>query len=267
MTEALNLTPELIEKYLTALSAKSGNPETVLGYRRVLKAFYDFLPDKKEISGEEVILSWGAYLKEKGYAVRSINSRISTVNGFLVYCGKKEWKAPHVQSENDSIRPELTRAEYLRLLSTAKLMKKERIYLIIKTICTVGLAVRELGCVTVEAAKEGKIVLSSVKERRSVYIPAVLRKELTDYAESRGIRSGQVFITSGGNPVNRSNIWSDMQKLCKDAQIPEEKVNPRCLYRLYHNTYGQIEDNISVLIEKAYERLLEQEQTAIGWEN
>ena len=47
--------------------------------------------------------------------------------------------------------------------------------------------------------------------------------------------------------------------------MPEEKGNPRCLKRLYQSTRAGIEDNISLLVEQAHSRLLEQEQLEIGW--
>lgn len=57
-----------------------------------------------------------------------------------------------------------------------------------------------------------------------------------------------------------------IRRLCVEARIPEEKGNPRCLKRLYQNTRSDIENNVAQLVEQALDRVLEQEQSAIGWE-
>ena len=51
------------------------------------------------------------------------------------------------------VQPELTRAEYLRLLKAAKLKKSERTYFIIKTICCGGVHVQEIPELTLEAVQ------------------------------------------------------------------------------------------------------------------
>lgn len=48
--------------------------------------------------------------------------------------------------------------------------------------------------------------------------------------------------------------------------MPEEKANPRCLRKLYQATQESIRANLVLLMEQSYDRLLETEQLAIGWE-
>ena len=57
-------------------------------------------------------------------------------------------------------RPELSRREYLRLLKTARIMKRERTYFLIKTICSTGVRVQQLPQVTVEAVEAGTAVVT-----------------------------------------------------------------------------------------------------------
>ncbi len=167
---------------------------------------------------------------------------------------------------NDAALPELTRNEYLRLLQTAKVLNKERTYLIIKTLCCVGLKINELCQVTVEAAKAGQVVISQHDQpKRSAAIPNVLKGELLDYASRNDIVSGSIFVTKSGKQLNRSNVWHDIQFVCAEAHVPEEKANPRCLWRLHQTTYEGIEHNISVLVTQAYDRMLENEELTIGW--
>ena len=56
-----------------------------------------------------------------------------------------------------------------------------------------------------------------------------------------------------------------VQALAKDARVAPEKCNPRCLRRLYQTTRDGIFQNISILLDQAYDRMLENEQLTAGW--
>ena len=66
--------------------------------------------------------------------------------------------------------------------------------------------------------------------------------------------------------MSRTYVTISIRQLCRAARVPEEKGNPRCLKRLYQSTRAGIEANISLLVEQAHDRLLESEQSHIGWE-
>ena len=78
--------------------------------------------------------------------------RLAAANGLMTYLGHRELQAtaalpPPAEGE----RPELTRGEYLRLLSTARVLEKERLYLLVKVFGSTGLSVGELPRLTAEA--------------------------------------------------------------------------------------------------------------------
>ena len=75
-------------------------------------------------------------------------------------------------------------------------------------------------------------------------MPAELCKMLKAYVAEKKIKSGAVFVTNSGNPLDRSNIWSDMKKLCRAAGVPEEKVFPHNLRHLFARTYYSREKDI-----------------------
>ncbi len=66
------------------------------------------------------------------------------LNSFLLYMGKKEWQSSDFCRGLNDIQPELSRTEYKRLLQAAKLLGKERTYLLIKTMGGAGVRVQEL---------------------------------------------------------------------------------------------------------------------------
>ena len=81
-----------------------------------------------------------------------------------------------------------------------------------------------------------------------------------------GIVKGPVFATAGGKPIDRSNVGHSIKRVGRDAQVAEEKVNPRCLWKMYQSIQQGIQANVAVFMEQAYERMLEQEQLTVGWE-
>lgn len=256
----VSLTLELIEEYLDTLGETGCTPDTLKTYRLKLEQLYQYLPEDKLIH-VGTLAQWRDSLLEAGYASSTINGCTAAANGLMAHCGYRELQVEKPLKYEYAVQPELTRNEYLRLLSTARALGKEREYLLIKVLCSMGLPLCDLPQLTVQAAREGKLRLSSSVLR----IPDCLREELLDYIQREGLISGPVFVTKSGRPLKRSSVTSMIQRLCQDAQVPEEKANPRCLKKLYQTTQASIQANIALLVEQAHDRLLETEQLAIGW--
>ena len=65
--------------------------------------------------------------------------------------------------------------------------------------------------------------------------------------------------------LGRTAVTDSMKQLCRDARVEEEKVNPRCLRRLWQTTQDGIRAQLDRLVEQAWDSLLETEQMSIGW--
>ena len=276
---ALRLTPDLMPRaecyisweqataFLDNMKERGCTPESIKSYRCNLTAFFQFLPQDKRLT-RHTAAEWRDELLAHGYMPRTINSRLSAVNSMLNYLGLWEYQVPEQLqlTEEDEKQPELTRNEYMRLLSAARLLGKERTYLLIKTFAVTGMTVHELPELTVEAVQAGQIVLSDNRAKRVIHIPDCLREELLDYIRRETIHSGPVFITRNGKTINQTAVTAYIQHLATDARVEPEKCNPRCLRKLYQSTREGIQQNMILLMEQAYERLLEQEQLIVGWE-
>lgn len=256
----LRLTPERIEDFLESQRARGRTKGTIAKYRADLTLLYDALPEDKQL-GADTLARWQAALIRQGYAPRTVNARISAANSLVAYLGRRDFQLMQLIDAGEAVQPALTRSEYLRLLQTARLEGKERLYLLIKLFGTTGFPVQELERLTVEGVHAGRVRLKA----GVIHIPDCLRAELLDYAARQGVRTGAVFMTRNGTPLLRTNVTDSIRKLCRDAQVPPEKGNPRCLKRLYQSTVEGIEQNIALLVEQAHDRLLEKEQCMIGW--
>lgn len=263
----VRLTMADIERFLEQMLANGAKVGTVNQYRRCLKRFYTDLPADKMVY-TDTIVNWREQMLAGGYAPRTINVTISAANRLLDYLGRRDLQTMERAAAREPSVPELSRAEYLRLLSTAKNQGKEKAYLLTKIFASMALPVQELNRLTVEAAKKGVVELAvfggSVQE---LIVPAGLRRELLEYAGRKNITSGPIFLTRDGKPMWRTNVTFVIGNLCADARVPEEKGNPRCLRQLYQSTMADIEENVARLVRQEYNRLLDSEQAYIGWEN
>ena len=189
-------------------------------------------------------------------------------NGLVQYLGHREWQMDDFCREKGEAQPELSRTEYLRLLSSAKHMGKEKPYLLIKTLGGAGVRIQELPQLTVDVVKRGMVELEyhNARQKRVLYLPEGLRRELWDYVEREGLREGPVFQSAEGTPMARSSINYCIAMVSREAHVGEGKANPRCLWKMYQNTCLGIRSNISVLVEQAYQRMVEEEQLAVGWD-
>lgn len=259
------LSREQIDGYLKSMETRGCTPETIKTYRRNLSSFYQALPADKTLCRESVA-NWRDEMLACGYMPRTVNQRLTSANGLLDYLGLREFQIPsQLRLETDDMQPELTRSEYLRMLSAARALDKERTYLLVKVFALTGLTIHELPKLTVAEVAAGHIVLMANRTKQIIYLPDCLKKELTEYACREHIRSGPVFVTRSGRCINRTGVTACIQQLAQDARVAPEKCNPRCLRKLYQSTRDGIRQNVDFLVDQAHERLLEQEQLTIGW--
>lgn len=261
----LTVTWEEVCRYLDSLAARGRRRETIQVYRPKLETFYHFLPEDKRVAADTLEL-WRAALLREGYSPGTANTHVSAANGLLAYLGRRDLQLIGQLDTEGEIQPELSRTEYLRLLATARNLGRERTYLMVKVFALTGIRVSELNRVTVRAVEEGRVLTACDGRAQYVLIPACLRKELTVYLRRVGITAGPVFVTRSGRPMRRTQVSGEIRTLCRDARVDGDKSNPRCLRRLYQVTQERIRDSVQILAEQAHERMLEEEQLTVGWE-
>lgn len=249
------------------LQRKGRSEKTVSTYRRNIAVFYQDLPEDKQV-GPDTLAEWSADLVARGYKPRSVNTRISAVNSLLTFLNLREYQlVKQIKPPQGEAKPELTRSEYLRLLSAAQMLGKEQAYFMVKIFTCIGLNVEDLSRVTVATVKGGRVMTESNGVQRIVPIPSSLRNELLAYIGRTGIQAGPIFVARSGKQLNRSTVTAVIRHLARDARVEEGKCNPRCLRRLYQTTREKIEAELAPILEENYERLLDEEQETIGWEN
>ena len=126
---------------------------------------------------------------------------------------------------------------------------KSHISRILQTLASTGIRVGELGCITVEALRQGYARIWLKGKERLILQPAALCRLLLAYCGARGIQEGSVFVTAGGSPVDRRRIWEEMKRLCRVCGIGENKGFPHNLRRLFARLYYEKEKNLARLAD------------------
>ena len=244
----LNL--QILEQFQEHLTREEKSKNTLEKYLRDTRRFFLYT-EEKGIT-KETVISYKTGLLEAGYTVSSINSILASLNSLFTFLEWTELKVKFIKIQRQVYAPEnkeLTKAEYLRLIQTAKEEKKERLSLILQTICSTGIRISELPFITVEAMKKGKVTVFIKGKTREVFLVSELRKKLLCYAAKIGRKNGSLFVTQNGNPVNRTNIWREMKNLCKKAGVSPKKVFPHNLRHLFARTFYQLEKDIAKLAD------------------
>lgn len=244
------LTSEVIEHFKKYLREEEKSENTIEKYMRDAWAFTTYM-NGTEITKESVI-AYKSNLISENYAVRSINSMLASLNSLFVFLGWMDCRVKSIKLQRQIYCPEekeLTKAEYTRLVNTAKQKGNERLNLILQTICGTGIRVSELQYITVEAVKCSEAVVSLKGKTRSVFIVKELQKKLLRYAAEQKIHSGCIFITRTGKPISRTNIWREMKGLCEQAGVNPQKVFPHNLRHLFARVFYGIEKDIAKLAD------------------
>ena len=244
------LTQNKISDFYTWLKSEEKSENTVDKYIRDVSAFFTFC-GRKEIT-KETVIAYKNKLISDNYAVRSINSMLASINSLFAFLGWAELKVKSIKLQRQIYCPEekeLTKAEYIHLVNTAKQKHNKRLSLILQTICATGIRVSELQFITVEAVKWGEATVSLKGKTRTVFIVKELKQKLLRYAAEQGIKSGAIFVTRTGKPISRTNIWREMKNLCESANVNPNKVFPHNLRHLFARTFYGIEKDIAKLAD------------------
>lgn len=244
------LTKKQIAAFAVHLKSEEKSENTVEKYIRDVRAFSAYVGDE-EIT-KETVIDYKNNLFSENYAARSINSMLASINSLLSFLGWSDLKVKSIKLQRQIYCPEekeLTKAEYMRLVHTAKQKGNERLNLLLQTICGTGIRVSELQYITVEAVKCGEVVVSLKGKTRSVFIVRELQKKLLRYAAEQKITTGAIFITRSGKPMSRTNIWREMKNLCVQAGVNPQKVFPHNLRHLFARTFYGIEKDIAKLAD------------------
>ena len=187
-----------------------------------------------------------------GLSPATVNAKLAAVNGFLRFLGRPECCVRQVRRQRRVFRDkgrDLSHSEYLRLVQAAKRQGRERLCLVLQTICATGIRVSELRFITGEAVRSGRATVTGKGKCREILLPAELCKRLQKWCKRRRIHSGAVFVNRRGAPLSRTTVWKLLKALCKGANVAWKKVFPHNLRHLFARTFYELDKNLSKLAD------------------
>ena len=193
----------------------------------------------RELSKKQVVL-WKEELTEKQYFPITINGKLAAINKLLLSLGKPECRVKYLKIQRRLFRSterDLTKEEYNRLVETAFSDGKERLALLMESICATGIRVSEVRYLTVETAEAGRAEISLKGKIRTILIPGKLCRKLLKYAKKQKIASGEIFLTRSGKSMSRHQIGTEMKALCAQAKVQPSKVFPHNLRHLFARAF------------------------------
>ena len=169
------ITRAAVDRFVERLWAAERSPGTVEKYARDVRELAVWLGGRPVT--RELAAAWRDALLEEGRAPATVNSKVAAVNQFFAVQG---WEACRIKAlkiqrrlfRDD--RRELTREEYERLLSAAWDQGRDRLALLLETICATGIRVSEVRYITVEAARSGRAEIALKGKLRTILLPGKL---------------------------------------------------------------------------------------------
>ena len=244
------ITSEMVQQFKSYLKNEERESSTIAKYLHDVQVFVGWLGEK-EITKEK-LTGYKEYLIEKKYNPKTINGILSAINKFLTFVGQSELKVKYLRIQRQLFRhsnKELTQAEYLKLINKAQELGKERLSLLMQTICATGIRVSELKYITIETVKAGKAEISLKGKIRTILLTGKLCKKLLKYAKHKKITSGEIFITRSGRGLGRKQIWAEMKALCKKSGVSTGKVFPHNLRHLFARAFYRVCKDVAKLAD------------------
>ena len=248
--ETRQITSGQIAAFAAGLRAAERSCGTIEKYTRDTRAFAAWLGGQ-EVT-RECAAAWKQTLQERDYAPATVNAMLIALNRFFAFMGWQDCRVKLLKVQRRLFRSaekDLSREEYLRLIETAQAEGKERLALLMETICATGIRVSEVRYITVEAARQGRAEISLKGKIRTILLPGKLCRKLLKYAKRQKTASGEIFLTRNGTGLSRRQIWAEMKAICRAAGVAASKVFPHNLRHLFARTFYRVTRDVAKLAD------------------
>ena len=232
------LTIAQISSFYQFLKEDERELSTIQKYLQDVKSFAAWLGDQSVT--KDIVTRWKEHLQKTGHQPVTVNGKLSVLNKFFAFLGWSNCRVKYLKIQHclfRSTEKELTREEYIKLLETAQSLGKERLSLLMETICATGIRVSEVRYITAEAIQAGRADIALKGKIRTILLPGNLCRKLLKYAQKKKIASGEIFLTRSGKGLSRRQIWAEMKALCEKAGVAASKVFPHNLRHLFARSF------------------------------
>ena len=245
-----HISRDQIEGFARMLRREELRESTIENYLRHVSALRAWMGD--EPVTKERVAAWKESLLEGGRCPGTVNSMLVSANRFLAFLGWGDCQVKALRVQRQLFREnrrELTRGEFDRLIAAARAAGRERLLLLMETICSTGIRVSEVKYITVEALAQGRAEISLKGKIRTILLPGKLCRKLLKYAKKQKTVSGEVFLTRNGTSLSRKQIWAEMKSVCERARVAASKVFPHNLRHLFARMFYKVCRDVAKLAD------------------
>ena len=207
-------------------------------YLRDVRAFASWAADRRVT--KELVIAWKESLSAGGYAPATINSMLAALHRFFAFANWENCRVKYLRVQRQLFRQpdrELTREDFSRLIDAARRLGRERLVLLMETICATGIRVSEVKYITLAAAENGRAEISLNGKIRTRLLRSQLCTKLVNYHTNQKRASDEIFCTRSGKSLDRKQIWAEMKSICDAAGVEAGKVFPHNLRHLFAQVF------------------------------
>ena len=173
-----------LKQFLDYMTKNEYAPGTVDKYMRDIRHFRRWLSDRTVT--KQSVLEWKEHLLKERYAPVTINAMLAALNCFFKVVGWQSLRVKELRIQRRMFRSSernLNKEEYMRLLEVSRATGKERLALLMETICATGIRVSEVRYITMEAVTCGRTEVHLKGKIRTILIPNKMCRKLLKYAK------------------------------------------------------------------------------------
>lgn len=213
------LTKDYFEKFYQYLKEDEHEHSTIEKYMKDVQAFAAWIG--KQAVSKEQMARWKEHLQKSGLQPVTINGKLSALNKLFSFLGWSGCRVKYLKIQRKMFRDEekeLTKKEYTSLVETAYSLGKERLALLIETICATGIRVSEIKYITVEAIRSGRAEIALKGKIRTILLLGNCAGSCSNMPEKRRLPPGGIphwrrkrikqTANMGGNESHLRSGWS-----------------------------------------------------------
>ena len=234
MVENNTITEKSLSAYRAHLYSEERSSGTIENYLRHVRVFARWLGSR--VIDKIVVSAWKQNLLTQGYAATTINAMLAALHSYFHFRGWAHCRVRYLRVQRKLFRADdraLSRADYHKLLRTARARGWRQLALVVETLGATGIRVSELSAITVEAVRRGRADIHLKGKIRTILIPGKLCEKLLRFARAQKITRGEFFLTTGGQSISRQKVWAEMKKLAGISDVAPSKVFPHNLRHLF----------------------------------
>lgn len=237
-----------IEDYKKQLAGEELAPATIEKYVNDALSLNEFMAGK-EYSKDNLIAYKNHLQGEEvndgqGYEISSINNKIISTNKYLKWQGLEELTLKQIKEQSRTLDESMTLNDYERLKRVATRQGMTENVLILDIFYYTGIRVSELEYFTLEACKQGYMIVNNKGKIRKVPVIKKLAKAGKEFAKANGITKGSIIINpSTKKPLSRATIFNRLKTMAGQARVKKSRISPHAVRHLFAKQWLEANNN------------------------